>query len=68
MGRERYFWVKYFRIFVDTLFFFDYEKDNDTGKILRHCEKSVMPLEQITFREETQYEIWFWHKKGVPNG
>lgn len=62
MGRERYFWVKPSRIFVDTLFFFDNEKDESIGKILRHCEKSVMPLEQTSFREITKYEIWCWHK------
>ena len=56
IGKERYFWVKWFRIFVDTLFFFDRD-----GK-MRHCEKSVMPLEQQNFRELTDYELWSWNK------
>lgn len=62
-GRDRYFWVGWFRNLVNTLFFFDYEKDEDTGMIIHHCEKSVMPLEQITFRDTTHYEIWSWNKE-----
>ena len=61
-GRERYFWVKLFRLTVNGLFFFDKEVDSDSGKVLRHCEKSVMPLEQRNFREHAQYELWKWHK------
>jgi len=63
-GREnhRYFWVKWFRIFVDCLFFFDNIKEN--GKvIMRHCEKSIMPLEQQNFREMSNYEVWSWARK-----
>ena len=54
MGKERYIWVKGFRIFVDTLFFFDTK-----GK-KRHCQKSVMRLEQKNFRKFSDYEIWSW--------
>lgn len=60
IGRERYFWVKYFRVLVDTIFFFDTETKK--GKIIRHCEKSVMPLEQRNFRRFIDYEIWSWQK------
>ena len=56
IGKERYFWVKYLRLAVDTLFFFD--KDGEIG----HCEKSIMPLEQQNFREVVDYEIWTWNK------
>ena len=55
-GKERYFWVKWFRIFVDTLFFFDTDGEK------KHCEKSIMPLEQQNFRELIDYEIWSWNK------
>lgn len=51
------------RVIVDSLFFFDREVDEDTGKILRHCEKSIMPLEQQNFREMIDYEIWDWTRK-----
>ena len=50
MGKERYVWVKWLRVFVDTLFFFD--KD--------HCKNSVMPLEQQNFRTVVDYELWSW--------
>lgn len=59
----RYFWVPYFRKLVDLLFFFDVEKDLDNNKVLGHCEKSVMPLEQENFRTLTDYELWSWSKK-----
>ena len=59
---ERYFWVKYLRLLVDILFFFDYTNDED-GSIIRHCHKSVMPLEQENFREMIDYEIWSWCDK-----
>ena len=63
IGVERYFWVKWFRIFVDCLFFFDKIVDKEVGIIIRHCEKSIMPLEQQSFRTVTQYEIWCWNKE-----
>jgi len=52
-GKERYYWVKLFRIFVDTLFFFDYKLDSNGNKI-GHCQKSVDP--NIKINEE----IWNW--------
>lgn len=54
----RYSWVKWFRMFVDTLFFFD-KGPNGEG----HCEASIMPLEQENFRRFTDYELWDWCKK-----
>lgn len=54
----RYRWVKWFRVFVDTLFWFD-KGPNGEG----HCEASVMPLEQQNFRTFTDYELWSWSKK-----
>lgn len=60
IGKERYFWVKPFRIFVDTLFFFDYSI-SESGKRIGHCEKSIMPLEQQNFRIMIDYEIWSWN-------
>lgn len=54
--KERYFWVKPTRMLVDTLFFFDVEENK------KHCEKSIMPLEQQNFREMVNYEIWSWNK------
>jgi len=59
-GKEKYFWVKFFRVIIDRLFWFD--KEIKKGRIINHCEKSVMPLEQINFRETTRYEIWSWNK------
>jgi hypothetical protein len=56
IGKERYWWVKPLRIFVDILFFFDTDGDK------KHCEKSIMPLEQQNFREMIDYEIWSWCK------
>jgi hypothetical protein len=56
---ERYFWVRWLRIAVDALFFFDTDGDK------KHCEKSIMPLEQQNFREVIDYEIWNWNKKEV---
>ena len=53
---ERYSFVKYFRIFVDTLFFFDYELDKKTGRKIGHCEKSIDPGIEIN------EEIWPWNK------
>lgn len=62
IGKERYVWVKSFRVFVDTLFFFDYKIDKKTGRKIKHCEKSVMHLEQKNFRKFIDYEIWSWNK------
>ncbi len=62
IGRERYKFVKILRILVDIIFFFDYTKDHN-GRIIRHCEKSIMPLEQQNFREMIDYEIWDWTTK-----
>lgn len=54
IGRERYWWVKLLRLFVDyvsaALF-------ND----IDHCANSIMPLEQQNF-ENIDYEIWSWQK------
>lgn len=67
IGNERYWWVKPFRIFVDTLFFFDYEMTlDDSGNFtelrkVRHCEKSVMPLEQMHLKAKMD-ELWSWVK------
>jgi hypothetical protein len=61
-NKPRYKWVKYFRIFVDILFFFDNVKNPD-GSRIRHCEKSIMPLEQQNFREVIDYELWSWNKE-----
>ena len=58
VGKERYFWVKPFRVFVDMLFFFDKGPNGE-----RHCQASVMPLEQQNFRTMNDYEIWSWNKK-----
>lgn len=57
IGKERYRWVKYLRVIVDTMFFFDTEGNKG------HCEKSVMPLEQQNFRSVIDYEIWSWNKE-----
>lgn len=54
IGRERYFWVRPARLFVDFIFY-PIEKD--------HCLVSIMPLEQQNFRS-FDYEIWSWN---VPN-
>lgn len=59
MGKERYFWVSILRAAVDTIFFFDSEVLAD-GRTIRHCEKSIMPLEQQNFKERADYEIWDW--------
>lgn len=56
IGKERYFWVKPLRILVDTLFWFDALP----GK--GHCESSILPLEQTTFRT-FDYELWSWTRK-----
>ena len=61
IGKERYFWVKPFRKFVDFLFFFDKDKERN------HCERSIMPLEQQNFRELINYEIWSWNKSNNIN-
>lgn len=62
IGKERYFWVGWLRRFVDTVFFFDKRVDRFLGEkvIVRHCELSVMPLEQQNFRSFTDYELWSW--------
>lgn len=57
-GKERYIWVKPFRCFVDFLFFFDTAVALD-GRKIYHCEKSILPLEQQTFRD-LDYELWSW--------
>ena len=62
IGRERYFWVKPLRLLVDSIFFFDYTVGKD-GKKRGHCESSVMPLEQQSFRTVTDYELWSWVKE-----
>lgn len=67
INKERYFFIKPFRILVDYIFFFDSRtvfvgKDRIPTKI-RHCQKSIMPLEQQNFREMIDYEIWTWNKK-----
>ena len=59
IGKERYFWVKWLRLLVDALFFFDYYV-NEAGRKIKHCENSVMPLEQMNFRKVVDYEIWSW--------
>ena len=64
-GKERYFWVEYLRFFVDLIFYWDTEKKwvtENTYIILKHCEKSVMPLEQLNFRTVVDYELWSWEK------
>jgi|TARA_R110000851_G_scaffold293070_2_gene447629 hypothetical protein len=61
-GKARYRWVNYFRIIVNTLFFFDNTKTSDGG-VIKHCEKSIMPLEQQNFREVIDYELWSWNKE-----
>lgn len=61
-GKPRYKWVKYFRVFIDVLFFFDNAKSPD-GNRISHCEKSIMPLEQQNFREVIDYELWSWNKE-----
>jgi len=63
--KEKYFWVKPLRALVDTIFFFDTEAgmSSEGGYTIRHCEKSVMPLEQQNFRELIDYEIWNWNKE-----
>jgi len=58
IGKERYVWVGWFRLFVDYLFWFDYDIVNERKR--GHCEKSVMPLEQQNFRTVADYEIWSW--------
>lgn len=56
--KERYTWVRWLRIAIDALFWFDTKVVD--GKKLGHCEKSVMPLEQQNFRTVADYEIWSW--------
>jgi len=59
IGCERWFWVGWFRWLVDTLWFWDTEIRD--GKKIKHCEKSIMPLEQMNFRS-FNYEILSWCK------
>lgn len=54
----RYFWVRWVRLLVDALFFFD-KGPNGEG----HCEASIMPLEQENFRTMVDYELWSWTRK-----
>jgi len=58
-GKERYWWVYPCREIIDLIFFFDTETLPD-GRIMYHCEKSIMPLEQQNFRTMVDYEIWSW--------
>jgi len=58
---ERYFWVKWLRVLVDFIFFFDVKYTKD-GVKLKHCQKSVMKLEQKNFRKFVNYEVWSWSK------
>lgn len=51
IGKERYFWVKPLRLFIDFLFL-PIEKD--------HCLNSIMPIEQMNFRK-FDYELWSWN-------
>ena len=53
IDKERYFWVKWLRIFVDFIFWPIEEY---------HCHNSIMPLEQQNFRS-INYEVWSWIKK-----
>lgn len=53
VGKERYIWVKWFRQFVDMMFFFDYIELED-GTIIRHCQKS------IDSNIEINEELWPW--------
>lgn len=62
IGQERYFWVKVMRIMVDGMFFFDYKICEKTGRKIKHCESSIIPLEQESFKT-FDYEIWDWTKK-----
>ena len=55
IGKERYKWVKWFRISVDTTFKF-LAKEED------HCKNAIMPLEQQNFRTVVDYEIWDWNE------
>jgi len=52
-GKEKYQWVRWSRIIVDTIFFSDKE----------HCKNSIMPLEQENFRTIADYELWSWNKE-----
>lgn len=60
-GDERYMFVYLLRIIVDCIFFFDYKVD-DEGNRIKHCEKSILPLEQKNFKEFIDYELWSWNK------
>jgi len=60
-SKERYFWVRWFRLFVNKLFWFD-KRINSDGTVTSHCEASIIPLEQTTFRT-LDYELWSWVKK-----
>ena len=62
IGQERYIWVRWLRLLVDGLFWFDY--DIRDGRKVGHCEKSIMPLEQQNFRTVVDYEIWSWSNEG----
>ena len=54
IGQERYVWVKWFRCFVDWLFWV-------TVKQKDHSLNSIIALEQQSFRN-FDYEIWCWNK------
>jgi hypothetical protein len=65
INKERYFWVKLLRVIIDTIFWFDTKVligMEGQSRIIKHCEKSVMPLEQQNFRELIDYELWSWSK------
>lgn len=61
-GKERYIWVKWLRLLVDYMFFWDYKINPDTNTKLRHCELSVMPQETLHFRGYNR-ELWQWTKE-----
>ena len=62
MTVERYFFVKPLRKLIDSIFFWDKEPgfSRDGSCIKRHCEKSIMFLEQKNIRKNADYEIWDW--------
>tara|TARA_Y100000296_G_C5180060_1_gene263664 strand:+ start:5337 stop:5636 length:300 start_codon:yes stop_codon:yes gene_type:complete len=60
IGKERYFWVAPLRVLVDAIFFFD-KSVLDNGYVMKHCEKSIIPYEQLSINE-FKYELWSWEK------
>ena len=58
IGKERYFWVSWFRISVDFVFeYFPIKQYREKN----HCKNSIIHLEQVSFRD-FNYEIWSWNK------